>query len=422
MIYIAKFIEDDDGQYGNSEQDLKTVETEYSTWIYDNNELNGKIQRKICDDVPDFVAPWWYSPLMAMLPYQIKTDDIFVKETLYYENGACFAVDWLPYKPRVEDVTDTETIKVCLYAPGLGGDADKTMVRQYCGRLKDEGYYAAVVNQRGRRGVAFKHKGLWFPGCYDDIDYVLENLINSLENDVKSLEDDMKRVKKGQNKRKVRIFLAGTSAGTAAIKNSLLKRSYGESLGENLDAKILGGFAVCISYDYAMNREQMESTVTGRMLSGLFAKLLRDIFFEHPEFHKEYDDEIMEKIRISSRLSDFDAIASVNLYGFSSEEEYIKSVSNFDLCDMDFPYLVVQPADDPIYNGNIRGGIDVMSLVENPNIIYHEPKQGGHNTFYEGTLFGHLFNTQANVTSNMYPARVSGAFFEALLENDRAME
>lgn len=184
---------------------------------------------------------------------------------------------------------------------------------------------------------------------------------------------------------------------------------------------LMGAFACCVCYDYKSNRKRMESTFIGKKTSAILAKqykkLILDSCSNDVQLHSFFNKELLDQIQSAKLISDFDKVVSTQLWGYRNESEFCNDLSNHDLHHLQYPYLILQPADDPIYGNEVRQHIPVHEYLKSNHIIYMETSHGGHNAFYEGTLLGHLLRIDRwNRGSHTYPARVGVKFFDSLLQ------
>ena len=68
--------------------------------------------------------------------------------------------------------------------------------------------------------------------------------------------------------------------------------------------------------------------------------------------------------------------------------------------------------------GAVRENIKVDRLVENPNIIFMEPRRGNHFGFYEGGLL-EAFSCERTYS---YPPRVALSFFKSIIAHQQQQE
>lgn len=168
---------------------------------------------------------------------------------------------------------------------------------------------------------------------------------------------------------------------------------------------------MCIVGDYVSTRNDLESTVVGRLYSFALADKQARIIRDNQDAFSS-SPAVLKRLLTASLQSEFDNAAMETIYGFKSESELNEAFSCNAMLESRTPIMAIQPRDDPLHCGKVRSNIPVSRLVLNENIMYVEPSTGNHFGFYEGDLW----DAFSNKTSYTWPARCAVAFFDRLIE------
>lgn len=339
---------------------------------------NTKIAKELIEAIGEFVPPWWYNPHIGTLfPFGHDPNLLYDREVVCIEGDVSIAVDWYKRKPRISDLNSNA--QICVYFPGLGLSSKNKPTQKFIEYMANEGYLCAVINSRGQELPSISQK-LNHAGFWHDAELILQKISISYP--------------------RSEIYLVGYSAGTNIVHKLLMDPCRPRN--------VIAGMSVCINQDYKAGRDKLEQTTSGKVYSMMITLVQKDII------QKNINPGLMEhleKVMASRYLSEFDKHAlKHSIIPFKSESEYYSALSSLSYSKINIPFLALQPADDPLHQGDVRNNICLDEFYENPNIFYMEPKYGNHFGFYEGPFL----EAFTNKTSYTYPAKVAAKFFEII--------
>ena len=378
--------------------------------------LNVQICSDIRTSVGEYSAPWYYFSFLSLIKWGKNHRLKYQREIFHHSDGTQFEVDWYPNAPTMTNNNDKEVCKICLHFPGLGTSSDSKVSQGFALEMSSHGMFVAVMVPRGKE-TPLRTGRLWHAGCTDDALFLLLHIASIFD------------------KTKIQILLVGYSASTNIICKSLLTllddnqfKTFNNNIlnikknssaqhtrnGFNLSKNCTIVAAVCLSvtYDYVRTRTTAEKTFLGFILSLLLCNKYKNFIKRNPQVHHLMDQECIKRVMKCYFVSQYDKVA-YPLLGYASEQNQYDHYSAFDIRRMCIPFLAMQPRDDFIQGGDVRGNTPLDKYTESVNTIYMETQRGNHLGFFEGTGF---FDAFSNTTSYTYPARVAAQFFKTIIE------
>jgi predicted alpha/beta-fold hydrolase len=242
---------------------------------------------------------------------------------------------------------------VALVVHGLEGSSDSAYVRETCRGLWDRGVRAVALNFRSCGGEPNRLPRFYHAGDTGDVAHVLDLMAQRFPG--------------------VPLAAVGFSLGA----NVLLKY-----LGERGDASRLGAAAaISIPFDLGAGADKLQSTVIGRLYTGVFVRSLARKFRQKGRLMDGTCD--ASRVLAARGFREFDDAATARLHGFAGVDDYYGSSScgQF-LPRIRIPTLLVHAEDDPFVPD---AAIPRDAIAANPCLTPAITPHGGHVGFIAGT-------------------------------------
>lgn len=294
----------------------------------------------------DFKPNWLLSNphLQTITPHLFRGTKpvIYKRERFTLSDGDFVDLDW----------STSENDKLCLILHGLESNSNRGYIYGMVNTLKDHGFDAVVLNNRGCSGETNKLFKSYNSGFTNDTLEVLEYLSNK--------------------KSYAEINLIGFSlGGNVALK---LAGEHSEHLNRNIHKIATVSVPCDLSATAKKLQEKKNRIYHDRFLKSLKEKLLQKL----PLFPNELSQ---EKINAVKTLTEFDDYYTARAFGFKDAEDYYNKCSSKPFLKfIKNKALIITALDDPFLTN------DCMPLKEvenNENITFINPRQGGHVGFMQ---------------------------------------
>lgn len=369
-----------------------------TVYVYKSTSLNIAIHNSIDTTAKHYCPPIWYNSYLATLfPFGTSLNLAYNRQNLRNDSDnfdSGYSVDWFPHSPQQHlETSDDKHHRIILYFPGLGVTSNDVVSQVFAKTVVDAGYICGIINPRGHCHFG-KSNTLWHPGYSGDAMHILSEIYSTYRDEGVDVE----------------VLVAGFSGSTVLLSNALAeisetKPEWFHGIGTRF--RIVGALCCCFNCNYALAKQKLESNWVGRILSWMLCTRYQSMFvlpnsnmFTKPTF---------ARLMSARSLSTYEQIM-YGIYGYKTMDELdaaydiIQSIGK--IC---IPTVLLQPTDDPFHIhsfGNVRGGIPVNTLTENPYVIWVEPSHGAH--------FGFVND---GPTSYTYPAKVAIALFTATTQH-----
>lgn len=204
----------------------------------------------------------------------------------------------------------------------------------------------------------------------------------------------------GEPNRALRTYHAGETTDLALVLDLLSERfprnplgAVAYSLGGNVLLKYLGetgaaarerlraAVAYSVPFDLGAGARKLERGL-GRLYTSYFIRSLQQKYRAKRAAAAGICDE--ERVQSSRTFWDFDDAVTAPLHGFASAKEYYGSSSSRRyLGRIRVPALILHAADDPFLP---EEAIPSHAAAENPHLVMHVTRRGGHVAFVSGVL------------------------------------
>lgn len=243
---------------------------------------------------------------------------------------------------------------------GLEGSSRSHYAQSIAQHFRARGWIVVVAHFRGCSGFPNRMARAYYSGDTAEIDFILSTVQNRVPH--------------------ARWHAVGTSLGG----NALLK-FLGEA-GNHASERVVCAATVSVPVDLVACGNYLSDTFIGRQIYSRY--FLRSMRKKMQEKARRFPGTIdIYRLTHARTLREFDNAYTAPMHGYKNALDYWTRASSKPLlASIDVPTLVLNARNDPfVPEACLPGSADAS-----PNVVLHQPAEGGHASFVSGPFPGYL--------------------------------